>query len=74
MQATRQLVEQDKVLAVFNPVGTEQALAVRDYLNSAKVPQLFVASGATTWGRDSAKYPWSIGFQPSYEAEGWVYG
>ncbi len=74
VQATRQLVEQDKVLAVFNPVGTEQALAVRDYLNSAKVPQLFVASGATTWGRDSAKYPWSIGFQPSYEAEGWVYG
>ena len=39
-----------------------------------KVPQLFVASGATTWGRDAAKYPWTIGFQPSYQAEGWVYG
>ena len=39
-----------------------------------KVPQLFVASGATTWGRDAAKYPWTIGFQPSYAAEGFVYG
>lgn len=72
--ATRQLVEQDKVFAVFDPVGTEQALAVRDYLNASKVPQLFVASGATTWGRDAARYPWSIGFQPNYQAEGWVYG
>ena len=39
-----------------------------------KVPQLFVASGATTWGRDYATYPYTIGFQPSYQAEGWVYG
>ena len=39
-----------------------------------KVPQLFVASGATTWGRDYAQYPYTIGFQPSYQAEGWVYG
>jgi branched-chain amino acid transport system substrate-binding protein len=39
-----------------------------------KVPQLFAASGATTWGRDAAKYPWTIGFQPSYAAEGLVYG
>ena len=38
------------------------------------MPQLFVASGATTWGRDAAKYPWTIGFQPSYAAEGLVYG
>jgi branched-chain amino acid transport system substrate-binding protein len=74
VQVTRQLVEQDKVFAVFNSLGTEQNLAVRDYLNVQKVPQLFVASGATTWGRDAAKYPWTIGFQPSYQAEGWVYG
>ena len=74
VQATRQLVEQDKVFAVFNSLGTEQNLAVREYLNQTKVPQLFVASGATTWGRDAAKYPWTIGFQPSYQAEGWVYG
>jgi branched-chain amino acid transport system substrate-binding protein len=74
VQATRQLVEQDDVFAVFNSLGTEQNLAIRDYLNQSKVPQLFVASGATTWGRDTARYPWTIGFQPSYDAEGWVYG
>jgi branched-chain amino acid transport system substrate-binding protein len=72
--AVRRLVEQDKVFAVFNTLGTEANLAVRDYLNQVKVPQLFVASGATTWGRDAAKYPWTIGFQPSYAAEGFVYG
>jgi branched-chain amino acid transport system substrate-binding protein len=74
VQATRQLVEQDRVFAVFNSLGTEHNLAVRDYLNQSKVPQLFVASGATTWGADAARYPWTIGFQPSYQAEGWVYG
>jgi len=74
VQAVRRLVEQDKVFAVFNTLGTEANLAVRDYLNQVKVPQLFVASGATTWGRDAAKYPWTIGFQPSYAAEGFVYG
>jgi branched-chain amino acid transport system substrate-binding protein len=72
--ATRRLVEQDRVFAIFNTLGTESNLAVRDYLNQVKVPQLFVASGATTWGRDAAKYPWTIGFQPSYAAEGLVYG
>jgi ABC-type branched-chain amino acid transport systems, periplasmic component len=71
---TRQLVEQDKVFAVFNSLGTVQNIAVRPYLNDNKVPQLFVASGATTWGRDYAQYPYTIGFQPSYQAEGWVYG
>ncbi len=74
VQVTRQLVEQDKVFAVFNSLGTEQNLPVREYLNEKKVPQLFVASGATTWGRDYAQYPYTIGFQPSYQAEGWVYG
>jgi branched-chain amino acid transport system substrate-binding protein len=74
VQVTRQLVEQDDVFAVFNSLGTEHNIATREYLNQAKVPQLFVASGATTWGRDAARYPWTIGFQPSYQAEGWVYG
>jgi branched-chain amino acid transport system substrate-binding protein len=74
VQATRQLVEQEKVFAIFNSLGTEHNLAIREYLNQTKVPQLFVASGATTWGRDAAKYPWTIGFQPSYQAEGWIYG
>jgi branched-chain amino acid transport system substrate-binding protein len=74
VQVVRRLVEQDKVFAVFNTLGTEHNLAIREYLNQMKVPQLFAASGATTWGRDAAKYPWTIGFQPSYAAEGLVYG
>jgi branched-chain amino acid transport system substrate-binding protein len=74
IQATRQLVEQDRVFAIFNTLGTQVNLAIRDYLNSLKVPQLFAASGATTFGRDAARYPWTIGFQPSYQAEGWVLG
>jgi branched-chain amino acid transport system substrate-binding protein len=72
--ATRQLVEQDKVFAIFNSLGTEHNVATRAYLNANKVPQLFVASGATTFGRDYKQYPWTIGFQPSYRAEGWIYG
>jgi len=74
VQVVRRLVEQDKVFAVFNTLGTEANLAIRSYLNQAKVPHLFAASGATTWGRDAAHYPWTIGFQPSYAAEGFVYG
>ncbi len=72
--ATRQLVEQDKVFAIFSSFGTAQSLAARTYLNAMKVPQMFVSSGATTFGRDYAQYPYSIGLQPSYQAEGWVYG
>jgi ABC-type branched-subunit amino acid transport system substrate-binding protein len=74
IQATRQLVEQDKVFAIFNALGTEHNEAIRDYLNAVKVPQLFAASGATTFGADVERYPYTIGFQPSYQAEGWVYG
>jgi branched-chain amino acid transport system substrate-binding protein len=71
---TRELVQQDKVFAIFNSLGTEQNQATRDYLNAVKVPQLFVASGATTWGKDYKKYPWTIGYQPNYIAEGTIYG
>jgi len=74
VQATKQLVEQDKVFAIFNSLGTEHNEAIRPYLNQAKVPHLFVASGATTFGHDYEQYPWTIGFQPSYRAEGWIYG
>jgi branched-chain amino acid transport system substrate-binding protein len=74
VQAVRRLVEQDKVFAIFNSLGTASNLAIRGYLNQNKVPHLFAATGATTWGRDAATYPWTIGFQPSYAAEGWVYG
>jgi branched-chain amino acid transport system substrate-binding protein len=74
VQATERLVEQDGVFAIVNAVGTEQNLATRDYLNAAKVPQLFVGSGATAFGLDYRRYPWTIGFQASYQAEGWIYG
>jgi branched-chain amino acid transport system substrate-binding protein len=71
---TKELVQQDHVFAIFNSLGTETNLAVRPYLNAIKVPQLFVASGATTWGRDYKKYQWTIGYQPNYRAEGTIYG
>ena len=67
-------MEQDEVFAILGSFGTEQNLAVREYLNQLEVPQLFVASGAMAFGRDTRKYPWTIGFQPTYSAEGWVYG
>jgi branched-chain amino acid transport system substrate-binding protein len=74
MSKTRELVEQDHVFAIFNSLGTEHNLATRPYLNAIKVPQLFVASGATTWGKDSKQWPWTIGYQPNYRAEGTIYG
>jgi hypothetical protein len=71
---TRQLVEQDKVLAIFNSVGTEHALAIRSYLNDRKVPQLFVGSGVSKLATEHAKYPWSMGYLPSFRGEGMIYG
>jgi branched-chain amino acid transport system substrate-binding protein len=72
IQDVRQLVQQDRVFAMFNTLGTSNNLAIRDFLNQSKVPQLFVASGATTWGRDAKKNPWTIGYIPSYQTEGIV--
>ncbi len=74
VQAVRQLVQQDRVFALFNTLGTANNLAIRDFLNSEKVPQLFVASGYTAWGSDARRYPWTIGYIPSYLSEGTVYG
>ena len=74
VEQTRRLVQQDRVFAIFNSLGTEHNLAIRPFLNQAQVPQLFVATGATTFGRDYKQYPWSIGFLPSYTAEGIIYG
>jgi len=71
---TRQLVEQDNVLAIFDSVGTEHALAVRPYLNDRKVPQLFVGSGVSQLASEHRKYPWSMGYLPSFAGEGMVYG
>ena len=73
VQATRQLVQQDHVFAIFNSLGTEHNLSVRSFLNATKVPQLFAGSGATTFGRDYKRYPYTIGFLPSYVGEGKVY-
>src|SRR5712691_6103834 len=73
VQLTRQLVEQDGVFAMVGGLGTDNQVAVRDYLNQSKVPQLFVSTGATTFGADHAKYPWTIGWQPTYQAEGKAY-
>jgi ABC-type branched-subunit amino acid transport system substrate-binding protein len=74
IQKTRDLVQNDKVFAIYNTLGTATNLAIRSYLNQLKVPQLFVASGASTWGKDYKKYPWTIGYQPSYFAEATIYG
>ena len=72
VEMTRRLVEQDEVLAVFQPLGTPTSTAVRKYLNERKVPQLFIASGATKWA-DPKNFPWTIGWQPNYQTEGQIY-
>jgi len=71
---TIRLVQQEQVFAMFSSLGTSNNLAVRKLLNDAKVPQLYVSSGATTFGRDYKKYPWTIGYIPPYSEEGAVYG
>ncbi|MGH3104162.1 MAG: ABC transporter substrate-binding protein [Gaiellaceae bacterium] len=75
VQQTRKLVQEDKVFAIYNTLGTEHNLAIRPFLHAAKVPQLFPASGATIFGTDYRRYPMTTGgFQPSYIAEGRIYG
>ena len=71
---TRQLVEQDKVFAIFNTVGTEHALAIRSYLNDQKVPELFVGSGVSRIATEHKRYPWTMGYLPSFVGEGVIYG
>jgi branched-chain amino acid transport system substrate-binding protein len=69
----KKLVEQDKVFALFNTLGTANNIAIWDYANQQKVPQVFVATGASNWGADVAKHPWTIGWQPNYVTEAKVY-
>jgi branched-chain amino acid transport system substrate-binding protein len=71
---TIRLVQQEQVFAMFSSLGTNNNLAVRKLLNDSKVPQLFVSSGATTFGREYKKYPWTIGYIPPYSEEGEIYG
>jgi branched-chain amino acid transport system substrate-binding protein len=72
VEQARKLVESDEVLAVFNPLGTASNSAIQKYLNGKKVPQLFVATGATKWN-DPKNFPWTIGWQPSYQSEAQIY-
>jgi branched-chain amino acid transport system substrate-binding protein len=74
VQLTRKLVEQDRVFAIFNAIGTANNLAIREYLNAQKVPQLFSGDGSQALGGSSARYPWTVGFLPSYRGEGAVLG
>jgi branched-chain amino acid transport system substrate-binding protein len=74
VQLTRKLVEHDRVFAIFNSAGTANNIAIRDYLNAAKVPQLFVGDGSDAIGLAARRYPWTLGFLQSYRGEGAVYG
>lgn len=73
VQNVRQLIQQDNVFALFAVVGTNGNLAIRDFANATGVPTVFSASGATTFGRDYKKYPWTIGYLPPYGEEGALY-
>jgi branched-chain amino acid transport system substrate-binding protein len=72
VECIRQLVEQDKVLCTFNTLGTPCNTAIHKYMNQKKVPQLYVATGASKWG-DPKHFPWTMGFQPDYHTEGVIY-
>jgi branched-chain amino acid transport system substrate-binding protein len=72
VEMTRKLVEQDQVAIIFQPLGTPTNSAIWKYLNDQKVPQLFVATGATKFG-DPQGHPWTMGWQPTYQTEGQIY-
>ncbi len=72
VEQVRKLVESDEVLLVFNPLGTPSNTAIQKYLNAKKIPQLFVATGATKWN-DPKDFPWTMGWQPSYQSEAHIY-
>jgi branched-chain amino acid transport system substrate-binding protein len=72
VEQARKLVESDEVLFIFNSLGTPPNSAIHKYMNAKKVPQLFVATGATKWN-DPKNYPWTMGWQPSYQSEARIY-
>jgi branched-chain amino acid transport system substrate-binding protein len=74
VQLTRELVENDHVFAIFDTVGTDNTVATTDYLNAAKVPQLFAGTGTARVGDNFKSHPWTMGYLPSFRAEGVVYG
>ncbi len=73
VEQARKLVESDEVLLIFNSLGTPSNSAIHKYMNAKKVPQLFVATGATKWN-DPKDFPWTMGWQPSYQSESHIYG
>jgi branched-chain amino acid transport system substrate-binding protein len=73
LQNARRLVQQEKVFAMFNTLGTPNNLAIWDFLNQQKVPQLYVATGSSEWGKDIKAHPYTIGWQPNYVTEAKVY-
>src|SRR6202012_4314598 len=73
VEQARKLVESDEVLLVFNPLGTPTNSAIHKYMNAKKGPQLFVSTGAAKWN-DPKNFPWTMGWQPSYQVEGRIYG
>ena len=72
VEQVRRLVERDKVAFLFQTLGTPTNSAVHRYVNAKKVPHLFVATGASKWGQPE-KYPWTMGYQPTYDVEGEIY-
>jgi branched-chain amino acid transport system substrate-binding protein len=72
VEQARKLVESDEVLLIFNSLGTPSNSAIQKYMNAKKVPQLFVATGATKWN-DPQNFPWTMGWQPSYQSETQIY-
>jgi len=72
VEQARKLVESDEVLLIFQSLGTAHNTAIQRYMNAKKVPQLFVATGATKWN-DPQHFPWTMGWQPSYQSEARIY-
>src|SRR5947207_13119026 len=72
VEQARKLVENDEVLLIFNSLGTPGNTAIQKYMNGKKVPQIFVSSGAAKWN-DPKNFPWTIGWQPSYQVEARIY-
>ncbi len=72
VEQVRKLVESDEVLLLFQTLGTPSNTAIQKYMNAKKMPQLFVATGATKWN-DPKHFPWTIGWQPNYQSEGHIY-
>ena len=72
VEQARKLVESDEALFIFNSLGTPPNSAIQKYMNSKKVPQLFVATGATKWNNPK-EFPWTMGWQPSYQSETQIY-